>query len=262
MERRRLDVELVRRKLVTSRAAAQRAIGEGLVEVSGVLEPKTATLVDTTTHVRLTGPAHQFVSRGGDKLDAALKTFAIDASGRRAIDVGASTGGFTDCLLKRGVASVVAVDVGYGQLAWTLRGDPRVTVRERINIRHADPDDLGAPFDLVVVDLSFIGLQLIADQLVALGDIDTDWVLLVKPQFEAGREAVGAGGVVHDSGDRAVAVCAVADAFFHVGLGTSGFVPSPLRGARSGNHEFLLWLRHDAPPPSSADLTRSVVEHG
>lgn len=227
-----------------------------------MLEPKTATLVDTDTQVLLMGPAKRFVSRGGDKLDAALEAFEIDAAGRTAIDVGASTGGFTDCLLKRGVVSVVAIDVGYGQFAWRLRGDPRVTVRERMNIRHADPDDLGAPFDLVAVDLSFIGLRLLADQLVALGGTDTDWVLLVKPQFEAGREAVGAGGVVNDPGDRAVAVCGVADTFFHAGLGTSGLVSSPLRGARSGNHEFLLWLRHDAPPPSAADLTLLVVEHG
>lgn len=247
---------------MTSRAAAQRAIGEGLVEVRGVPEPKTATLVNTETPVRLLRPAKRFVSRGGDKLDAALETFGIDVAGRSAIDVGASTGGFTDCLLQRGAGSVVAVDVGYGQLAWTLRGDPKVTVRERMNIRHADPTALGAPFDLVVVDLSFIGLQLVAAQLVALGGADADWVLLVKPQFEAGREAVGAGGVVNDAGERAAAVCAVADAFFRMGVGTSGFVPSPLRGARSGNHEFLLWLRPDAPAPSPVDLRGAVIEHG
>jgi len=232
----------VRRKLFASRSAAREAIAAGDVDVGGVPVPKPATLVDETTSLRLRGPAKRFVSRGGLKLEAALAAFAIDVSDRRAIDVGASTGGFTDCLLASGAATVVAVDVGYGQLAWSLRNDPRVTVIERTNFRHADPAALGGPFDVVVADLSFISLQTVAAQLAAVGTAGTDYVLLVKPQFEVGKDDVGKGGIVKDAALHARAISGAAEALARHGVGTVGAVASPVTGAK-GNREFLIWAR-------------------
>ena len=226
--------------------------------VTGVVEPKAATLVDPSSDVRLAGDETSFVSRAGKKLEAALAGFGIDVGGAKAIDVGASTGGFTDCLLQRGAAAVTAVDVGYGQLDWSLRTDPRVVVMERTNIRTAQSAELDAPFDVVVGDLSFIGLKLVAPQLVALGHEATDWVLLVKPQFEAGRDAVGSGGVVRDVEARVGAVVTVAEEFAGLGLGTAGCLASPITGAKGGNQEFLLWLRHDASAPRVDALTEVV----
>jgi 23S rRNA (cytidine1920-2'-O)/16S rRNA (cytidine1409-2'-O)-methyltransferase len=226
-----------------------------------VAEPKAATLVDDAAAVRLAGPPAPFVSRGGLKLRSALDAFGIEVDGRRAVDVGASTGGFTDCLLQRGAVHVVAVDVGYGQLDWRLRTDDRVEVVERTNIRHADPADLGAPFDVVVCDLSFISLTMVVDRLRALGGSETDYVVLVKPQFEAGREEVGKGGIVRDPEVRAAAVCRVVGALDAGGLGTRGAVASPIAGAK-GNREFLVWAR---PGPRAVDdeqLQRLVFDAG
>jgi 23S rRNA (cytidine1920-2'-O)/16S rRNA (cytidine1409-2'-O)-methyltransferase len=258
LARRRLDLELVRRKLAASRAVAQRAIADGHVTVTGVVEPKAATLVEETSEIHLSEGAPTYVSRAGAKLEAALDRLGIEVTGRRAADVGASTGGFTDCLLQHGAGEVVAIDVGYGQLAWSLRTDPRVTVVERTNIRTAEIADLGGPFDVVVADLSFIGLRVVAPQLAALGHQDTDWVLLVKPQFEAGRDAVSAGGVVRDAAVRTGAVVDVAYEFSRLGIGTAGCIASPVAGAKSGNIEYLLWLRHGAPAPD-VDAITSVV---
>ncbi len=246
------------RKLASSRAAAQRAIAAGQVTVTGVLEPKAATLVDSAAHVQVSEPGSRYVSRAGKKLEAALAGFGIDVDGRGAVDVGASTGGFTDCLLQHGAHHVHAVDVGYGQLSWSLRTDERVTVVERTNIRTVPPEEIGGPFDVVVADLSFIGLRLVADRLVRLGHSDTDWVVLVKPQFEAGREAVSSGGVVRDPADRARAVVDVALTFAALGVGTAGCLPSPLVGAKGGNREYLLWMRCDAPPPDPGTLDALV----
>ncbi len=262
LARRRLDLELVKRGLAESRAAAQRAIDEGIVEVAGVPAPKPATLVTPDATVRIARPGPAFVSRGGHKLDGAVERMGIRVDGRRAVDVGASTGGFTDCLLQRSAASVVAIDVGYGQFDWSLRSDPRVTVFERTNIRHADPGELGAPFDIVVADLSFIGLRLVAPQIAALGSPDADWMLLVKPQFEAGRDAVGAGGVVRDPKARADAVSGVAKAFWECGIGTAGVIASALEGAKSGNREFFVWLRRDAPQPRPEEIALIVSADG
>lgn len=241
MTRRRLDVELVRRGLVVSRAAAQTAIASGVIEVDGMPATKAATLVAEEAEVRRTDPDEEWASRGAHKLIAALDAFDIPVAGRSAIDVGAAHGGFTDVVLRRGAERVVAVDVGYGQLIWRLRNDPRVEVRERVNIRHADPGDLGAPFDLVVADVSFISLRMIAPVLVACGSAGTDWVLLVKPQFELGKGRVPRGGVVVDDGERMEAVEAVGEAFEESGLARRGVLPSPITGAR-GNLEYLLWL--------------------
>ena len=240
--RRRLDIELVRRQLAPSRAEARRAIESGLVEVEGVVSPKPSTLVATSASVRLQGDSPRYVSRGGEKLEAGLDAFAIDVTGRTGLDIGASTGGFTDCLLQRGAAAVVALDVGYGQLDWRLRNDPRVTPVERTNVRHADLTALGAPFQVVVADLSFISLVTVAPALQRAGAAGTDYVLLVKPQFEVGKGEVGKGGVVRDPGLHAAAIETVVSGLGDNGLGARDVVPSPLTGAK-GNREFLLWCR-------------------
>ncbi len=231
----------MRRKLVESRAEAQRAIQDGRVRVNANAAPKASTLVSPQDDVHLTAPPQQFVGRAGRKLDAALDAFPITVDSRRAIDVGASTGGFTDCLLQRGAASVVALDVGYGQLHWRIRNDPAVTVIERTNIRHADRETIGAPFDLIVADLSFISLRTVASMLEALGTENADWVLLIKPQFEAGRDNVGKGGIVRDSNVRYDVVHDVVEHFATIGLGCNGIITSPITGA-SGNTEYVAWF--------------------
>jgi 23S rRNA (cytidine1920-2'-O)/16S rRNA (cytidine1409-2'-O)-methyltransferase len=207
-----------------------------------VVATKSATLVGPDASIRLVESGPRFVSRAGAKLDHALRRFAIDVAARRAIDVGASTGGFTDCLLQAGAASVCAVDVGYGQLHWSLRNDPRVDVVERTNIRLADPADLGAPFDVVVADVSFISLATIAEQLVALGNERADWVVLVKPQFEVGKDDVGSGGIVRDPALWSRAMSTVNRALGDLGLNVHGVDVSRVVGTK-GNREFVVWYR-------------------
>lgn len=253
MARRRLDAELVHRQLVASRSAAQDAIAAGEVEVNGIVATKSASQVDDGVSIRFVGAPAKYVSRGGLKLEAALDSFDVGVTDRRGLDVGASTGGFTDCLLQRGAASVVAVDVGYGQLAWKIRNDPRVAVHERLNARYMDGEVLGGPFDLIVADLSFISLATVAAALEAIGGQDADWVLLVKPQFEAGREQVGKGGIVRDVAVRAETLRSVINAFEKVGLGARGVVDSPISGAK-GNREFLVWLRRETTTVTTADF--------
>ncbi len=253
MARRRLDAELVRRRLVASRSAAQEAIASGAVEVDGLVATKAASQVNEGVSIRFVGAPAKYVSRGGLKLEAALQEFAIDVSGRHALDVGASTGGFTDCLLQRGAARVAAIDVGYGQLDWRLRNDPRVTVHERLNARHMDVTALGGPFDVVVADLSFISLRTVAPVLETAGAPGADWVLLVKPQFEAGREQVGKGGIVRDVAVRAEALHNVIAAFEGLGLGARRVIDSPVTGAK-GNREFLLWLQRKPATVTAADF--------
>jgi 23S rRNA (cytidine1920-2'-O)/16S rRNA (cytidine1409-2'-O)-methyltransferase len=251
--RRRLDAELVRRRLVPSRSAARDAITAGRVEIEGVVSPKPSTLVAAEATVRMVGDGPRFVGRGGLKLEAALDGFGIDVAGRTALDVGASTGGFTDCLLQRGAARVVALDVGYGQLDWALQSDPRVTAVDRTNYRHADLGALGAPFDVVVVDVSFISLGTVSEQLRASGGEATDYVALVKPQFEVGKGDVGKGGIVRDPGLHFAALVAVVDQLAANGLGARGVLPSPITGAK-GNREFLLWCRVAAGTVTTGDL--------
>lgn len=229
----------MRRKLVPSRTEARRVIDTGRVRVRGNPAPKPSTLVAPEDPLSIDGPPAQFVSRAGAKLDGAIKAFDVPVEGRDAIDVGASTGGFTDCLLQRGAAEVVALDVGYGQLHHRIRNDPRVVVVERTNIRHADPVALGAPFDLVVADLSFISLALVAPQLRALGARGTDWILLVKPQFEAGKGLVGSGGIVRDPDVHAQAIEQAVAALDNTGVGVIGLVGSSITGTE-GNREFLI----------------------
>ncbi len=241
MPLRRLDAELVRRGLATSRDEARNAVDAGRVTVEGVTATKVATMVSGDASVALTGSPPPFVSRGGRKLAAALDRFAIDPSGRNALDAGSSTGGFTDCLLQRGVARVVAVDVGYGQLAWGLRSDARVSVLERTNVRDLTPEILPFVPDLVVADLSFISLRTILGVLARLADTGADHIVLVKPQFEARRDEVGSGGVVRDPGVWRRAVTGVAEAGRSFGLEPQAVIASPLTGP-AGNVEFLLLL--------------------
>ena len=256
--RRRLDVEMVRRELVGSRSAAARAIREGQVVVAGIPLPKPATLVSSGTSLRWAAPPPRYVGRGGLKLEAAMDGFGIDVTGLRAIDVGASTGGFTHCLLEYGAARVVALDVGYGQLHEHLRDDPRVTVVERTNIRHADPDLLGAPFDVVVADVSFISLLTIAPALVNLGDAESHYVLLIKPQFEAAPGSVDRRGVLRDRSLWNRTVAATVTGLGRAGIGAIGLIPSPIEGA-NGNREVLGWFRHGPPV---IDLERALEDLG
>ncbi|MEZ5176095.1 MAG: TlyA family RNA methyltransferase [Acidimicrobiia bacterium] len=259
MTRRRLDTELVRRKLASTRSEARRLIDDGRVRVSGNPEPKPATLVAPDDSVHLASLPEPFVSRAGRKLAHALNEFDVDVTNRRAIDVGASTGGFTDCLLQRGTSQVTAIDVGYGQLHWSLRKHPGVVVVERTNIRTADAAALGAPFDVVVADLAFISLRLVADKLAELGADDADWVVLIKPQFEAGRTAVGKGGVVRDREVRRSAVAGVIDTFAEVGLGLCGLVASPIAGT-TGNIEYVAWFRRGAASVALEDMFDALKE--
>jgi len=228
--------------MVASRSEAQAAIESQKVLVGGVPTPKPATMVDSSSSLRLVGPSSRFVSRGGDKLAGALGLFGVAIGGRRCLDAGASTGGFSDCLLQAGASSVVALDVGYGQLAWKIRNDPRIRVVERTNLRHVNPADIEAPFEVIVADLSFISLCTVGEALAACSAEDTDFVLLVKPQFEAGRGKVGKGGIVRDPRVHMEVLNRVTDCLDRSGIGTKQVIRSPLRGA-GGNVEFFLWAR-------------------
>jgi 23S rRNA (cytidine1920-2'-O)/16S rRNA (cytidine1409-2'-O)-methyltransferase len=259
--RSRLDAELVRRGLARSREHAVALIAEGRVAVSGQAATKPATGVEAGTPVVVRTDPDQpsWVSRGAHKLLGALEAFPVRIEGRRALDAGASTGGFTEVLLSRGAAEVVAVDVGYGELAWSLRTDDRVHVHERTNVRTLTPEAIGGPVDVVVADLSFISLGLVLPALTACAGEDADLLPMVKPQFEVGRERLGAGGVVRDPEHRVQAVLAVARAAEALGWGTAGAVASPLPGP-AGNVEFFLWLRRDAAPAREHDVRRAVEE--
>ncbi|MGX7679624.1 TlyA family RNA methyltransferase [Jatrophihabitans sp. DSM 45814] len=258
VRRLRLDAELVRRQLARSREQAVELIASGRVQVRGATATKPATGVDTDTPIRIqsAGLDPGYASRGAYKLIGALDTFTgIDVSGRRCLDAGASTGGFTDVLLRRGAREVIAVDVGYGQLVWALQSDDRVRVQDRTNVRTLIPEQIGGAADITVADLSFISLALVLPALASC-TID-DLVPMVKPQFEVGRDRLGKGGVVRDPLLRAETVLAVATAAERLGWGTAGVAKSPLPGP-SGNIEFFLWLRKDAGPPDS-DLIQSVA---
>jgi 23S rRNA (cytidine1920-2'-O)/16S rRNA (cytidine1409-2'-O)-methyltransferase len=259
--RSRLDTELVRRGLARSREQAAELIAAGRVSVSGQTAAKAATQVTRDAPVTVaaaSGGEPEYVSRGGHKLAGALVAFTgLVVEGKRCLDAGASTGGFTDVLLRAGAAHVVAVDVGYGQLAWKLRTDPRVTVLDRVNVRALQPAQVAPPPGVVVGDLSFISLTLVLPALVACAAPDADFTLMVKPQFEVGKGKVGQGGVVRNKEDRAGAVRQVAEAAAGLGLGVRGITASPLPGP-SGNVEYFLWLRRGCPPLDSDDLWRAI----
>ncbi|MEV4642399.1 TlyA family RNA methyltransferase [Actinoplanes sp. NPDC049548] len=261
--RARLDAELVRRKLARSRDQAAALVAAGRVQVRGSVAAKVATMIDPADPVVVTGedPADEYVSRGSHKLNGALRAFPeLLVRGRRCLDAGASTGGFTDVLLREGAAHVYAVDVGYGQLAWPLRNDARVTVMERTNVRTLTPEMLGGAVALTVADLSFISLRLVLPALSACTAVDGDLALMVKPQFEVGKERVGSGGVVRDPALRAEAVLDVAAAAAEQGLGVVSVAASPLPGP-SGNVEFFVWFRRGASPVD-AERVHAVVAAG
>ncbi len=241
--RARVDAELVRRGLARSRQQAAELIGAGRVTIDGMPAAKPATAVPVTARLAVEDVGERtWVSRGAHKLIGALDAFGIEVDGRRALDAGASTGGFTEVLLDRGAAEVVAVDVGYGQLAWSLRSDPRVRVIERTNVRDLTPEAIGGIVDIIVADLSFISLSTVLPALAACAAPHADIVPMVKPQFEVGRSQVGAGGVVTDPGLRAEAVLTVSARAAELGWHTVGAAASPLPGP-SGNVEYFLWLR-------------------
>lgn len=239
MTRRRLDTELVRRGMAASRAEAQEAVRAGLVLVAGTPATKAATMVADDQPVTLSASARRFVSRGGDKLDAALERFAVDPGGVGCLDAGASTGGFTDRLLQGGAAHVVAVDVGYGQLAWSLRTDDRVTVMERVNVRDLRPDMLAFAPGLIVADLSFISLRTVLSVLASISAPEASYILLVKPQFEAGPADVGRGGVVRSPAVWRRVLEEIVAASEGAVIQPVGIMASPVRGP-AGNVEFLL----------------------
>ena len=260
--RARLDTELVRRGLARSREQAAGLIADGRVLVAGQPAAKPATQVGRDAAIAVRDPAGEpdYASRGGRKLAGGIAAFpGLAVAGRRCLDAGASTGGFTDVLLRAGAAHVVAVDVGYGQLAWPLRTDPRVTVLDRVNVRELTPEQVAPPPELVTADLSFISLTLVLPALVACAAPGASFVLLVKPQFEAGKGNVGAGGVVRDPAQRAAAVRSVAAAAAGLGLGAAGVTASPLPGP-AGNVEYFVWLRAGDPPLADGDLARAIED--
>jgi 23S rRNA (cytidine1920-2'-O)/16S rRNA (cytidine1409-2'-O)-methyltransferase len=256
--RTRLDRELVRRGLLPSREQALAAIIAGRVTVSGQQAIKPARGVAANEPIELLGDDPGYASRGAHKLAGALEIFTaaippLQVAGRRCLDAGASTGGFTDVLLREGVRSVVAVDVGYGQLIWRLQNDDRVQVVDRTNVRHLTPGLIGGPVELVVADLSFISLRIVLPALTSCVVSDGDLVVLVKPQFEVGREQVGRGGVVREPESRAKAIRGVATVAQELGFGVRGLVESSLPGP-AGNVEYVLWLARGAD-----SLSESVV---
>jgi 23S rRNA (cytidine1920-2'-O)/16S rRNA (cytidine1409-2'-O)-methyltransferase len=264
---RRLDAELVRRGLARSRSHAAELVAAGRVTVSGTTAVKPATQVDPAVPVLVAADSDDpgYASRGGHKLAGALDALAARpvgaprVVGRRCLDAGASTGGFTDVLLRRGAARVVAVDVGYGQLHWSLRTDDRVQALDRTNIRDLLPDQVAPAPELAVGDLSFISLRLVLPAIVRCCAQDADLLLMVKPQFEVGKDRLGPGGVVRDPGLRARAVLDVAAAARCEGLGVLDVVASPLPGP-SGNVEYFLWMRQGVAAVDPELVERAVAE--
>jgi 23S rRNA (cytidine1920-2'-O)/16S rRNA (cytidine1409-2'-O)-methyltransferase len=257
--RRRLDAELVRRGLTASRQRALEEIGAGRVLVGGLPARSAARRVAADEPISISGEGPRFVSRGGEKLAAAINHFDVDVTDRSGLDAGASTGGFTDCLLQAGAAHVVAVDVGRGQLAWSLRTDPRVTALERTNVRHLTPDDIGGRVDVCTADLSFISLTVCASALARCVTADADLVLLVKPQFEAGRARVGKGGIVRDPDVHRAVLHEVVLGLASSGLSVIDVMASPLRGA-DGNVEFLVHGNQTGPVVDPSVLDDCVAE--
>jgi 23S rRNA (cytidine1920-2'-O)/16S rRNA (cytidine1409-2'-O)-methyltransferase len=243
--RRRLDLEMARRSLAPSREGAQRLILAGRVRVNSQPALKADQSVDERSTIELVGESTEYASRGGLKLAAALDHFGLDPAGCRAMDVGASTGGFTDVLLRRGAAHVIALDVGYGQIAERLRRDSRVTVLDRTNIRLVERGSLPYAPDFVVIDVSFISLRLVLPPTLELSAPAVEIVALIKPQFEVGKGKVGKGGVVRDDAERRRAVNEVLGSAAELGLDVAGAIEAPIRGA-AGNQEFLALMRRHA----------------
>lgn len=269
-KRTRLDAELVRRKIARSRDQAQTWIKEGRVQVGGFVATKPATVVEPEASIKVnTEDVDNWASRGAHKLLGALEVFAaggLVVEKRKALDAGASTGGFTDVLLSRGASEVVAVDVGYGQLVWRLQNDERVRVLDRTNIRNLTPEMMGGPADLMVGDLSFISLQLVLPTLVECMEDGADMLPMVKPQFEVGKDRLGSGGVVRSPKLRAEVTLDVARFAQSLGLSVRGATASPLPGP-SGNVEYFLWLVKDGGAQrlddgALTDLVNRAIEEG
>jgi 23S rRNA (cytidine1920-2'-O)/16S rRNA (cytidine1409-2'-O)-methyltransferase len=259
MARERIDKRMVQAGLAPTRVRAQALLMEGRVSVEGRRVDKPGTLVAEEARIEVAGPARPFASRAGAKLAAALEAFGLDVSGATALDVGAGTGGFTDCLLKRGAARVFAVDVGRGQIDQALREDPRVTLLEGVNARYLSPGDLPEPVDLAVMDVSFISAALILPRLIPLLR-GADVLVLVKPQFEVGRALVGRGGIVREPSSWRKAIESVIEGAAACGLSPAGLIASPIRGA-SGNVEFLLHLvRAGGASPVDPVRTGALIE--
>ncbi len=238
----RLDLLLVKKELAASRQRARAMILSGNVLVGGIPRNKPGSLVSPDTPIEIKGSDILFVSRGGLKLEAALKKTDLDVTGMVCLDVGASTGGFTDCLLQRGAKKVYAVDVGYGQLAWSLRTDPRVTAIERTNIRHMPRETLDTPVDLVTIDASFISLKIVVPAVLKFMRPGATILALIKPQFEVGKGQVGKGGVVRDAARHSQVIAELTDFFKNSGLVTAAVIPSPILGPK-GNREFIIYLK-------------------
>lgn len=259
MKKERLDVLLFSRGLAESREKAKRMIMEGNVFVSGQREDKCGTKFDVTAPIEVRGQTLRYVSRGGLKLEKAMQSFPIDLSGKVCMDIGASTGGFTDCMLQNSAAKVYAVDVGYGQFAWKLRSDPRVICMEKTNIRYVTLEDIGQPIDFASCDVSFISLRLVLPAAAALLKSSGEMVCLIKPQFEAGREQVGKKGVVRDPAVHAAVIRSVADYCHTAGFRILGLDFSPVKGPE-GNIEYLIFIRKEEgadeiDPIQSAEAT-------
>ncbi len=256
--RARVDAELVRRGLARSRQQAAELICAGRVSIDGMPAAKPATAVELSATLKVEGDEERWVSRGAHKLIGALDAFGFSVEGRRCLDAGASTGGFTEVLLDRCASHVVAVDVGYGQLAWSLRTDDRVTVMERTNVRELTADAIGGPVDLVVADLSFISLSTVLPALTSCATSDADIVPMVKPQFEVGKDRVGPGGVVSEPQLRTEAVRTVALRAAELNWHTVGVTASPLPGP-SGNVEYFLRLRSRTDQPLIGEALDNAI---
>jgi 23S rRNA (cytidine1920-2'-O)/16S rRNA (cytidine1409-2'-O)-methyltransferase len=255
--KRRLDTLLAERGLFDSRSRAAAAVIAGDVRVEGRPAEKPGQLVSDNVAVAVAEPP-RYVSRGGIKLENALDAFGVDADGRRALDVGAATGGFTDCLLQRGAAAVIALDVAYGELHWRVRNDPRVTVMERRNARSLEPGELPYAPDLIVADVSFISLTKVLPAVLSAAAPRFDCLALVKPQFEAGRERVGKGGVVRSADDRRAALVAVGEhARTRLGVAVLGYASSGLPGP-AGNRESFIWLGEAGRRGAAEDLVAAA----
>jgi 23S rRNA (cytidine1920-2'-O)/16S rRNA (cytidine1409-2'-O)-methyltransferase len=258
--RSRLDREVFRRGLARSREHAIELIESGLVLVSGIPVKKPSSQVDGETSIILKRSTIDYVSRGAYKLAGALSHFTeISLQGKVVLDAGASTGGFTDLLIQRGVDKVFAVDVGYGQLAWRLQSDPKVVVKDRLNIRYLSFEDIGELVDLVVADLSFISLTLVLEALINILKEDGEMLLMVKPQFEVGKDSLGSGGVVKEPELRKLAVMKVLEAAQGLGLACLGVVASPLPGP-SGNVEYFLRLKRGINSNPEAEVDEAIAK--
>lgn len=243
MAKERLDVLLVQKGFFTTREKAHKNIMAGLVFIKGQRVDKAGEMVDIDSNIEVRGNALPYVSRGGLKIEKALREFSIQVEGKSAIDVGASTGGFTDCLLKNGASHVTAIDVGYGQFAWELRNDPRVKLMERTNVRYVKPEDIGHLCDICVIDVSFISLKLVLPVVKGLTNNGGEIVCLIKPQFEAGRDKVGKKGVVKDPEVHKDVIRDIIEFCISKGLSVKGLSYSPIKGPE-GNIEYLLYLKN------------------